>query len=302
MPMSRLAVIGVPSSAGGRRTGQEGAPAALRAAGLLERLRAKGLDVEDLGDLPSVSYRPDPEHPRQQNLALVVEVARQAAVRVDQAVASRRLPLVLGGDCSLSLGVIAGLLRHHPRLGLLYFDGDVDLNTPDTTRSGIFDGMVIAHALGRGAPQLAGIGPRRPLLDEEDIALFGFDAESGWIDPPELEALEGSRMARYPLARVREDPMATAREAWLRLESRADAILVHFDVDVMDVSAVDVPHPGGLDAESTFAALRVFVGAPTCAGLVVTELNAELDPDGSEAVSLVDGLAEALAARVERKG
>ncbi len=82
IPMAGLALIGVPSSAGARQTGQEGAPAALRAAGLLERLRVKGLDVADLGDLPSVSYSPDPEHPRQQNLALVVDVAQQAADRV----------------------------------------------------------------------------------------------------------------------------------------------------------------------------------------------------------------------------
>jgi len=63
MTMPSLALIGVPSSAGARRTGQERAPAAFRAAGLLERLRASGLDVADLGDLPSVSFRPDPEHP-----------------------------------------------------------------------------------------------------------------------------------------------------------------------------------------------------------------------------------------------
>jgi arginase len=302
MQMTRLALIGVPSSAGARRTGQEGAPAAFRAAGLLERLRAKGLDVADLGDLPSVSFRPDPEHPRQQNVALVVDVARLAAERVDQALQSRRLPLVLGGDCSLSLGVISGLLRYHSRLGLLYFDGDVDLNTPETTPSGVFDGMVVAHVLGRGAPQLAGIGPRRPLLSEEDIALFGYDVRSGWIDPPELEALERSRMSKYPLARVQADSTALARDALLRLESRSDAILVHFDVDVMDFPAVDVPHPGGLDAESTFAALRVFVTAPACAAVVVTELNAERDPDGSHTACLVDGLVEALGARKECAG
>ncbi|MEE9591974.1 MAG: arginase family protein, partial [Thermoplasmata archaeon] len=175
MPLPHLALIGVPSSAGARRRGQEGAPAALRAAGLLERLREEGLDVADLGDLPSVSFRPDTEHPRQQNLALVVGVARQVADRVDQALAGQRLPLVLGGDCSLSLGVIAALLRNPLRLGLLYFDGDLDLNTPETTPSGVFDGMVMAHILGRGTPQLAGIGPRRPLLSEEDIALFGYN-------------------------------------------------------------------------------------------------------------------------------
>lgn len=292
-----LALIGVPSSAGARRTGQEGAPAALRAAGLLERLRATGLDVEDFGDLPSVRFRPDPEHPCRQNLALVVDVARQTADRVDRAVESRRRPLVLGGDCSLSLGVIAGLLRHQRRLGLLYFDGDLDLNTPETTRSGIFDGMVVAHFLGRGAPELAGIGTRCPLLSEEDIVLFGYDLESGWIDPPEVEVLERSRLSRVAMPRIREDPVAAAREALRYLERRSDAILIHFDVDVMNLPAADVPHPHGLDAESTFAALRVFAEAPSCAGVVVTELNAEQDPDGSQAACLVEGLVEALGAR-----
>ena len=297
IPTSRVALIGVPSSAGARRTGLEGGPAAFRAAGLPERLRAKDLDVADLGDLPSVSFRPDSEHPRQQNIPLVVDVAGQAADRVDRALAGRRFPLVLGGDCSLSLGVIAGLLRHHSRLGLLYFDGDVDLNTPETTPSGAFDGMVIAHALGRGVPEVAGIGSRHPLLSEEDIVLFGYDASSGWIDPPELEALENTRMSKYPLDRVRADAASAAGEALLYLERRSDAILVHFDVDVMDFPATDVLHPNGLDAESAFAALRVFVASPMCVALVVTELNPGRDPDGSYTERLVDGLVETLDAR-----
>ena len=298
MSIPRLALIGIPSSAGARRTGLEGGPAALRAAGLLERLRANGLDVADFGDLPTVSFRPDPEHPRQQNVPLVENVARQAADRVDQALATRRLPLVLGGDCSLSLGVVAGLLRHQSRLGLLYFDGDVDLNTPETTPSGVFDGMVLAYLLGRGVPRLARIGSRHPLLSEKDITLFGYDVASGWIDPPELEALEGSHMSKYPLAQIRADTTAAAKEALLDLENRSDAILVHFDVDVMDFPATDVPHPGGLETKSAFEALKVFVAAPTCAAVVVTELNAERDPDGSHAACLVDGLVDALGARM----
>jgi arginase len=262
----------------------------------LEQLREKGLDVADLGDLAAVSFRPDPGNPRQQNLSQVVDVARQVADAVDRALADCRLPVVLGGDCSLSLGVIAGLLRHHENPGLLYFDGDVDLNTPETTLSGVFDGMVMAHILGQGAPQLAGIGPRRPLLAEENIALFGYDSGSGWIDPPELEVLERSGMAKYPLAEIRADPAAAASEALVGLGSRSDAILVHFDVDVMDFPAVDVPHPRGLDAESAFSALEVFAAAPTCAALAVTEFNAELDPDGSHATGLVEGLVKALGA------
>ena len=295
----QVAIIGVPSSAGARLTGQERAPAAFRAAGVYERLCAKGLDVTDLGDLPAVAYRPDPAHPRQQNLALVADVARQVADRVDRALASRRFPLVLGGDCSLSLGVLSGLIRHHPRVGLIYFDSDVDLNTPETTPSGIFDCMVMAHILGRGAPELAGVGPRVPLLSEQDVVLFGYDAESGWTDPPELDAIERSRLSKYPLARVQADAVAAAREALRDLERRSDAFLVHFDVDVMDFPAADVPHPRGLDMAAAFAALRTFVGSRKCAGVVVTELNVERDPDDSLTERVVHGLVEALGARTE---
>ncbi|HXV62798.1 MAG TPA: arginase family protein, partial [Vicinamibacteria bacterium] len=255
-------------------------------------------DVADQGDLPSVSFRPDPEHARQQNVGAVVRVARQAADRVSEAVASRRVPLVLGGDCTVSVGVIAGLLQHRARLGLLYFDGDVDLNTPETTRSGILDGMVVSHLLGRGAAELAGIGPRSPLLTEEDIVLFGYDVESGWIDPPELETLERCRMSKYPAALVRADAAAAAEEALRHVESRSDAILVHFDVDVSDTPAADVPHPKGLDADSAFAALNVFAAAPKCGGVVVTELNVEQDPDGRQADRMVCGLVEAFDARI----
>ncbi|MFQ5525149.1 MAG: arginase family protein [Thermoanaerobaculia bacterium] len=300
--MRRLALIGVPSSAGARQTGQEGGPSALRGAGLLGHLWARDLDVVDLGDLRPVTYSPDPEHSRHQNLGSVIEVAEQVAHRVDRALADHRLPLVLGGDCSLSLGVIAGLLRHHPRLGLMYFDADIDLNTPETTSSGVFDGMVLAHALGLGEPDLAGIGPRRPLLSEQDIALFGYDADSGWIDPPEVELLKSSKMSKYPLSRVRADPPAAAKEALVGLESRSDAILVHFDVDVTDIPAADVHHPGGLDLDSALSALRIFVAARTCAALVVTEFNPLRDPDGSQAERLVEGLVEALTGETASPG
>jgi arginase len=292
-----LTLLGVPSSAGARRTGQEGAPAALRAAGIVERLRAKGLDVSDLGDQPSVSFRPDPGHPRQQNLVLVVDVAQLVADRIDRALADRALALVLGGDCTVTLGVVAGLLRHRERLGLLYCDADLDLETPETTPSGVFDGMVLAHLLGRGEPRLAGIGPRRPMLSDEDVVLFGYNVDSGWVDPPELEALERSRLTRFPLSRLQRGAAAAAREAVHVLEARSDAIVVHFDVDVMEFAAADVPHPGGLDPESALAALKVFVASPACAAVVVTEFNAERDPDGAHAGRLAGLLAEAFGER-----
>ncbi len=293
MASTRLALIGVPSSAGGRRTGQDLGPESLRAAGLVERLRGSGLDLRDLGDLPTVRFRPDPAHPKQQNVALVIEVARQVSDLVDEAVADGRLPIVVGGDCSLSLGVVAGLLNRLPRLGLLYLDADLDLNTPETTPSGILDGMVLAHLLGRGVPELAALGPRHPMLSESDVVLFGYDTESDSIDPYEIETLGESQMTQYPLSAVRAKPEESALAAAREFEDGFDGFMVHFDVDVTNLRSVDVPRPSGLEADATFQALAALVRAPKCAAVVVTEFNAELDCDGSDAERLVDGVVKA---------
>jgi arginase len=101
----------------------------------------------------------------------VVKVVRQVADKVEAAVDRDLVPRVLGGDCTITLGVVAGLLRRQPDLGLIYFDGDADLTTPETTRSGIFDSMGVSHLIGGGAPELAHVGPPFPLLSQDRIVL-----------------------------------------------------------------------------------------------------------------------------------
>jgi len=295
--MDKLAVIGVPSSAGARHTGQDRAPEALRAAGLVERLQSNGLPVLDLGDLPRVIFQPDSRNPKQQNLSLVCEVARQTAAQVSQAIEEQARPLVLGGDCTITLGVCAGLVLHFPKLGLLYFDGDIDMNTPDDTLSGIFDGMVMAHLIGRGAKELSRLGPRYPLMPEENIVLFGYNPEAGWIDPGETQRLEGCSMVRLPTARIRGRTRAAAGEALAQLEGKMDGLLVHFDVDVIDGAefpVADVPHSHGLGFQEAMDALGVFLQHPRFVGLVITEFNAERDREGTSAQRLATSLAEAL--------
>ena len=93
----RVAVIGVASSAGTHHAGQDRAPAALRAAGFTDKLRAAGLTVEDRGDLLHEVFVADEMGATARNLAAVVRVARATAVAVAGALADGALPLVLGG-------------------------------------------------------------------------------------------------------------------------------------------------------------------------------------------------------------
>jgi arginase len=290
-----LGLIGAPSSAGAHGPGQEKAPAALRQAGLLGALREAGLQVEDLGDLPVTRFQPDPANRKRQSRSQVIKVARQVADRVASAVERDLVPLVLGGDCTITLGVVSGLVRRQPDLGLIYFDGDADMTTPETTRSGIFDSMGISHLIGEGDPDVAHLGPRFPLLPADRVTLFGFHPYE--IEPDEQGLLERSAMAKYPVTSMGDRPVAVAAEALAYLEERARAIAVHFDVDVMDSAEIplaDWPHYDALSFGDAMRCLRVFVGSPKLAALVVTEINPDHDPDGLLVAQFVDAFADAL--------
>ena len=109
-----------------------------------------------------------------------------------------------------------------------------------------------------------------------------------------MSALEQSAALRYPVEAIREDPLAAASDALSALESRVDRILVHFDIDVTDVPAVDVAHTNALALDTATSILKVFLASPKLAGLVVTEFNSRLDADGSLARRLAASMAETL--------
>lgn len=195
-----IGLIGAPSSAGAHWPGQEKAPAALRAVGLIERLQDAGLRVDDHGDLQGARFRPDKRQRHQQNLPTVSRVAARVAESVEATLRADQVPLVLGGDCTIELGVLSGALRggRDGELGLLYVDGHADLNTPATSPSGILDSMGVAHMVAEEgtAEELGRLGPRFPLMPEEMIVLFGYNPRE--LNDAEAEALERRRMPRYP--------------------------------------------------------------------------------------------------------
>jgi arginase len=107
--VSRISVVGVPSSAASYAAGQDLAPAALRSAGLLEQLTASGLEVHDDGDLPHQSWSPDRDHPLAQNAGQATTSVQQLAGRLRPLLARGDVVLVLGGNCTIALGVVAAL-------------------------------------------------------------------------------------------------------------------------------------------------------------------------------------------------
>jgi arginase len=296
--IGEFGLLGVPSSAAAHGPGQEKAPAVLRRAGLPERLSAAGVRLVDYGDLPVVRWQPDRHQRRPHNLQAVLGVLRETTRRVGAILADGRIPLVLGGECSVTIAVVAAFGDRGSEPALLYMDGGVDLFTPATNPTGILDSMGVAHLLDEpgSAPELAGLGQARPLLGDDRLLLFGYTDYPG----AEQDVLVRRDLARLPVEQIRGRPEQAAEEALARVSASADRFLLHLDVDVvdfLDLPIADVPlHNAGLTFDEAMTCLAVFARHAGLTGLVVTEFNPDHGAeDGSTADALVRGLVDALA-------
>jgi arginase len=295
-----LGLIGVPSSAGAYAPGQEQTPAALREAGLVERLTSAGIVVVDHGDGAVWRWRPDRERPRAQNLAAVEATIQDTAERVRQATIAGETPLVLGGDCTVGIGAVAGQLAADDRVGLVYFDLHPDLNVPGSVVDGALDWMGMAHMLGvEGAlDELIRVGPRVPLLAPDDVFFLGYgpDQRTEW----ERQVWNRHGLRGATVADVAADPAGVAAAALATLEPHCDRLLIHFDVDVIDFTDAPLSENTGrnigLPLASAFAALSALLQIERLAGLTITELNPNHGADdGSTLDRFVQELVAALA-------
>jgi arginase len=281
---ARLAVIGAPTSAGAFAPGQEDAPDALRAAGLLDALRVGGRDVVDRSDTPRFRWRVDHAEPRAMNADAVVAGVQAVAERVAEAIGEGDQPLVLGGDCTVGIGTVAGAIAAGAQPRVVYFDLHPDLNTPSSVPDGAFDWTGVAHMLDiEGADdRLAGAGPRRPLLTDDDVIFLGADPKQ--CTPHERAVIEARGLQLVEVAAAQE-AIAGNRP-----------FLVHFDVDVIDFSDVPLSENTGrgigISFDAAFAALEVLLANEVLLGLTITELNPH---HGAEAGSDVRRFAERLA-------
>ena len=293
----KIALIGAPSSAAGFAPGTEKAPAALRAAGLVEKLQSIGYEVTDFGDCAARHFADDDEHKRARNIPEIVAGLNELKPKAELAAKSGGLLLVLGGDCVQTVAILTGARRYYKQLSLLWFDRDADLNTPASTPSGRLDGMALAGIIGRGSPELVRFWGEPPLVREPDTLVYGLVR----VDPPEQEFLTRSPMRHVYAADIQlKGAAAAAQSALAHMHADAREFMLHLDLDVIaqeEFPAVNVPDSGGLTYGDVQASLTEFVKHKNLLALDVAQYNPDKDPDGSGARKVVDLLVEALSAR-----
>jgi arginase len=273
----RITVLGAPSTAGAYAPGQEEVPRLLRDRGLVDRLRGTGADIVDAGDTPFFRWTPDRTRPRAQHVARVAANAGAIADATEAALAGGgRRVLVLGGDCTTATGVVAGLRRTSQRCGLVYLDRHPDMNTPESVADGALDWMGMAHMLalpGTEPAVVEALGPA-PLLTPAQVVLLATDETqyTAW----EREQIATLGIHAISWQAVADAPDSTGREA-LGAFGDADAIAVHFDLDVLDFTDAPLSQAvlrnTGITLDQAAATLATLLADPRVRALSVSELQ-----------------------------
>lgn len=287
-------LLGAPWDSSGSGRGEQAAPAALRAAGLT---RLVDVDAGDAATTITGTGRDAATGVR----ALPATLRAADALSVGLAEAMSRLPghrpLVVGGDCSILLGIIPAMRARGP-VGLWFLDGHPDFADGTTSATGETADMELAVLTGAGAAPLVALGGPGPLVPADRVVLLGhrtvgLDAPSAAETarlPPELRRIDAVALVA--------DPGAAARraEAWLTGDDDGP-VWLHVDLDVLDpgaLPAVTYPQPGGPGWTELAAVLHPLARSPRLAGISVADFRPDLDPGGALADRVVALLAEVL--------
>jgi arginase len=277
-----VTLIGVPLDLGAGRRGVDMGPSAIRVAGVHERVRQLGLEVDDWGDLPvKIQETQGPGDPRLKYLNEILEVCGELRDRVERALGAGGMPVVLGGDHSVAMGTIAGLARHFHRkkqkVGLVWFDAHADANTVETTPSGNIHGMPLAVVLGLGTPSLVNLAGHSPMVDGARAALVGIRD----VDEAERANVKASGIGAFTMRDVDERGMrAVMEEAIKRASAGTAGIHVSVDMDGMDpelAPGVGTPVPGGISYREAHLAMEMLADTGRVISAELVETNPILD-------------------------
>ncbi len=294
--MRDIAIIGVPLDLGAGRRGVDMGPSAIRYAGLRERIAALGYQVRDLGNLAvplAEQIEPPAADEPLRYLQPIAGVVRDLAQQVRQVISGNTLPIILGGDHSLSIGSVAGV-AHNRRIGVLWLDAHGDYNTPETTPSGNIHGMGLAVLTGRGHPTLTGLIGRAPVIRPGDAALVGVRN----LDDGERELLRTSGVHVFTMHDIdRRGMAAVMEEAILHVSASTSGFHLSFDLDVLDpheAPGVGTPVLGGITYREAHLAMELIAASGRLISLDLVEVNPILDTRNMTALLAVEFALSAL--------
>lgn len=262
-------VISVPYRYDRHGEGVGAGPGALRGSGLSARLHKAGLD---LGAEVSAQL-PESEREEGRTAVNIGKLGADTAQLVGASYQAGHGALVLAGDDTAAIGVVAGLqaaVGAGVPVGIVWLDAHGDFNTPETSYSGILAGMPLAILAGLAGPlwrEAAGLVA--PIATDRLVLAGTRD-----LDEKEAELLRSTEVRVVPVGDVRQRDPFTHVVDWLA--RRSSLLYLHVDLDVLDprfVPSASTPAADGLTVTELAQAMSTVLGTGKVAAITVTSLN-----------------------------
>ena len=291
MEKQGVSLIGAPTDIGAGARGARMGPEALRVAGIEESITHFGIDVKDCGNVsgPANSWQAAIEGFR--HLTEVVQWNQSLHDAVFAELQLGRLPILLGGDHSLSIGSISAVARHcrvrQKKLRVLWFDAHADFNTAALTPSGNIHGMPVACLCGHGPQALIKLSGHIPAINPKDIRQIGIRS----VDEGEKRMVHDADIEVFDMRYIDEMGMRQAMELALALVGRDTHLHVSLDVDFLDpdiAPGVGTTVRGGPTCREAQLCMEMIADTGQLASLDVVELNPALDVRNQTAELAVD--------------
>ncbi|NRF93337.1 arginase [Paenibacillus frigoriresistens] len=299
MKNNSISIIGVPLQYGADRNGLDMGPSALRGSDMVNRLEALGYQVQDVGDIHvNRSLEACRTGEKLNYLKEISKVNNELCQVVTSEMTKGQFPLVLGGDHSIAIGTIKGVLQHVNRLGVIWFDAHTDVNTEETTYSGNIHGMSLAVALGYGHSELVSIGSVEAKVKPENVVIIG--ARS--IDLGERTFLKEKGIRVFTMHDIDRYGMRHVMEEALKIVTNGtDGVHLSLDIDGMDPTeapGVGTPVSGGMSYRESHFAMEILYESNVLVSAEFVEVNPMLDQHNKTARTAVELIGSVFGERI----
>jgi arginase len=285
----KIEILGTPFNGLGSPPDIENPADGLRQANLIPLLESKGHSVTNLGDLSGFQFQGIRDvETGILDFDLWIDLSNALSKRLGAILERQSFPLLLGGDCSMLVGIFSAFAGRGTEVGLVFLDGHADFHTPETSPSGDPADMELAVLTGRGSEKIVRIAGKYPLLEDQDVAVYGIRA---W------DKITESDIEIYDKKQMTDIGIKSAVELGLENFTRRDLPLwLHFDVDALDPEFMPVmyPEPGGLTFEEVFEFLNLVWSSGQIIGMSIACYHPKLDADGYAGARLVTLLSNVL--------
>jgi arginase len=272
----------------------------MRTAGIAAHLEKLGYAVNDFGDIDVPTATDDgsggPGHPK--NVQPILAASRVIADAVETTMRNRAFPVVLGGDHSMAIGVIAGIARVNGPQGVIWIDAHPDLNTPENSPSGNLHGMSMAAALGAMREVFPPPEFPTPAADAKRLVFIALRE----VDRAEASMIREHNIACFTMSDIDRLGMGDVMEQAIGIAGQGPgSVHISFDIDSLDPSlapGTGTPVPGGITYREAHLAMELIAQSGVAHSLELSEVNPLLDEHNMTARLANELICSALGKRI----